>query len=284
MEGKRNKTVSRHSAASHGGRFLPLRQTGGKNKIRKATSVDNESVRILEGIVFRKFQGQVCSTGSSALTSTAMVECSFPLELEQEIFETTAVRHPETIPTLLRVCHRVHIWIEPFLYRVLYFDNFNWDEPFLIAADSKPLVFLQIAVRHALIFDSTSGVTPRFHKLLLECTGIVNLAFDGTLLPGLLQALNKMHLLLLLRVAIVVTYNGSWDRDLAIGAFAHNIIFLDPSAVVMALATNYTIDWAHVAAKISGYVQRRSLLEDKPVKLTELATCLMRPPPQFLND
>jgi hypothetical protein len=51
-----------------------------------------------------------CSTASSALSGTAMVEWSFPLELEREIFETTALRHPGAIPTLLRLCHRVHIW------------------------------------------------------------------------------------------------------------------------------------------------------------------------------
>jgi hypothetical protein len=44
------------------------------------------------------------------------------------------------------------------------------------------------------------------------------------------------------RVVIAVTYKGSWDRDLAI-AFAQNINFTDPRAVVMALATNYTDDW-----------------------------------------
>ncbi|KAJ7807108.1 hypothetical protein B0H13DRAFT_2686538 [Mycena leptocephala] len=247
-----------------------------------------------------------------------MVEWSFPLELEQEIFETTALRHPGTIPTLLRLCHRVHIWIEPFLYRVLCFDNFDLDESLLIAVESKPPVFLQNAVRHALIFDFNPRATQRFQKLLMKCTGIVNLVFDGTLDPELLQALNKMHLqkLLLtvpsdlstwplaglrhpvflsvthldlgedqgdagsscwqewsylaslpaltrlavsvamaecilpevvahcprLRVVIVVTYTGSWDRDLAI-AFAQNITITDSRAVVMALATNYKDDW-----------------------------------------
>jgi hypothetical protein len=34
----------------------------------------------------------------------------FPLELEREIFMTAAIIHEETIPTLLRVAHRVLVW------------------------------------------------------------------------------------------------------------------------------------------------------------------------------
>jgi hypothetical protein len=68
------------------------------------------------------------------------------------------------------------------------------DESLLIAVESKPPVFLQNAVRHALIFDFSPRTTQRFQNLLMKCTGIVNLVFDGTLDPELLQALNKMHL------------------------------------------------------------------------------------------
>ncbi|KAF7369292.1 Tyrosinase central domain-containing protein [Mycena venus] len=48
---------------------------------------------------------------------------AFPLDLEQEIFVTTAILYPETMPTLLLVAHRVLVWIEPLLYRTLLFDN-----------------------------------------------------------------------------------------------------------------------------------------------------------------
>ena len=34
----------------------------------------------------------------------------FPVELEREIFETVALIHKDTIPTLLRVARRVLIW------------------------------------------------------------------------------------------------------------------------------------------------------------------------------
>jgi hypothetical protein len=39
---------------------------------------------------------------------------SLPIELEREIFEAAARRHFDLIPTLLRVCHRVHVWRDPF--------------------------------------------------------------------------------------------------------------------------------------------------------------------------
>ncbi|KAK7062466.1 hypothetical protein R3P38DRAFT_3167467 [Favolaschia claudopus] len=43
----------------------------------------------------------------------------FPVELEREIFEHTALMFPHSIPSLLRVARHVYIWIEPLLYRVI---------------------------------------------------------------------------------------------------------------------------------------------------------------------
>ncbi|KAJ7917091.1 hypothetical protein B0H13DRAFT_340129 [Mycena leptocephala] len=48
---------------------------------------------------------------------------AFPLELEREIFMTAAIIHEGMIPTLLRVAHRVLVWIEPLLYRRLIFNG-----------------------------------------------------------------------------------------------------------------------------------------------------------------
>ncbi|KAF7296094.1 hypothetical protein MKEN_01424500 [Mycena kentingensis (nom. inval.)] len=42
-----------------------------------------------------------------------------PPELERDIFELAALLNPECMPPLLLVAHRVKIWIEPLLYRVL---------------------------------------------------------------------------------------------------------------------------------------------------------------------
>ncbi|KAJ7058903.1 hypothetical protein C8F01DRAFT_1371056 [Mycena amicta] len=43
----------------------------------------------------------------------------FPPELERNIFETAAWNDPPTMQSLLLVAHRVCIWIEPLLYRVV---------------------------------------------------------------------------------------------------------------------------------------------------------------------
>jgi hypothetical protein len=34
----------------------------------------------------------------------------FPFDLEREVFETTALMYPATIPTLLRVARRILTW------------------------------------------------------------------------------------------------------------------------------------------------------------------------------
>ncbi|KAF7346795.1 hypothetical protein MSAN_01818100 [Mycena sanguinolenta] len=52
-------------------------------------------------------------------------EPALPLELEREIFELVAKLHPKTIPTLMCVCRRVHVWLAPFLYRVVNLHNLD---------------------------------------------------------------------------------------------------------------------------------------------------------------
>ncbi|KAF7344677.1 hypothetical protein MVEN_01627900 [Mycena venus] len=47
-------------------------------------------------------------------------QCRFPIDLEREIFETTALSQPSTIADLLLVAQRVKNWVEPFLYRVIF--------------------------------------------------------------------------------------------------------------------------------------------------------------------
>ncbi|KAF7363041.1 hypothetical protein MVEN_00655900 [Mycena venus] len=50
-------------------------------------------------------------------------EPTLPLDLEREIFELAARQYPSSIPSFLRVCHRVHTWLESFLYHVLDLDD-----------------------------------------------------------------------------------------------------------------------------------------------------------------
>ncbi|KAJ7069416.1 hypothetical protein C8F01DRAFT_1226773 [Mycena amicta] len=47
----------------------------------------------------------------------------FPPELERDIFETVGRLHPKSIPTLLCVARRVHIWLKPLLYQVIHLSN-----------------------------------------------------------------------------------------------------------------------------------------------------------------
>ncbi|KAJ7656048.1 hypothetical protein DFH06DRAFT_1200027 [Mycena polygramma] len=46
-------------------------------------------------------------------------EPSLPPEIEREVFELSALSDSRTIPKLLLVAHRVNLWIEPFLYRIV---------------------------------------------------------------------------------------------------------------------------------------------------------------------
>ncbi|KAJ7628221.1 hypothetical protein DFH06DRAFT_1226539 [Mycena polygramma] len=112
--------------------------------------------------------------------------CSLPLELEREIFETAAVRYPTLIPTILLVCHRVHAWVEPPLYRVLSFS----DSSILLAAQNKSAEFLQNAVRHVLVCAHTDSEK----EVLRKCSRAtnVNLVLGADL--GLLFILDKMRL------------------------------------------------------------------------------------------
>ncbi|KAJ7110575.1 hypothetical protein C8R44DRAFT_985751 [Mycena epipterygia] len=68
---------------------------------------------------------------------------SFPRELEREIVQITALTDASTIPPLLRVCHRVHIWVEPFLYRVILMNSEHTIAGIAAALDSKPSSFFE---------------------------------------------------------------------------------------------------------------------------------------------
>ncbi|KAF8212633.1 hypothetical protein K438DRAFT_1804874 [Mycena galopus ATCC 62051] len=116
------------------------------------------------------------------------MEALVPLDVEREIFETAAMQHPTLIPTLLRVCHRVHTWIEPVLYRVLVLSNLK--ATCLPAARSKSPTFLKSAVRHVL-FSASAAETIK--DALRECTGIISLFIDGELNFNTLPFVEKMR-------------------------------------------------------------------------------------------
>ncbi|KAJ7152076.1 hypothetical protein C8R46DRAFT_484144 [Mycena filopes] len=121
-------------------------------------------------------------------------EPAFPPELEREIFETTAVLHPGAITALLRVARRVLAWIEPLLYRVICVEDKSYSTLLVHALLQKPPEFIQMAVRHLLLFRSRH---PRaeVERLLGLCTGAVDLALGGLVVsPVDTEVLRRMRL------------------------------------------------------------------------------------------
>ncbi|KAJ7171433.1 hypothetical protein C8R46DRAFT_1190747 [Mycena filopes] len=97
-----------------------------------------------------------------------------PAELERDIFETTALLHPKTIPPLLRVARRVLIWIEPFLYRVTRFEVPQ--NPRILALLQKPPEFRNLAVRHLVLLATGDDAL----RLLNTCKGITTLGIGSS--------------------------------------------------------------------------------------------------------
>ncbi|KAJ6482595.1 hypothetical protein C8R45DRAFT_305827 [Mycena sanguinolenta] len=102
----------------------------------------------------------------------------FPVELEREIFETTALLYPATIPPLLRVAHRVLVWIEPLLYRVVG----THSEPLVSALEQamqrKPAEFFRHSVKH--VYFGNLDDDPCFQtilEVLRLCPDIISLAY-----------------------------------------------------------------------------------------------------------
>ncbi|KAJ7015846.1 hypothetical protein C8F04DRAFT_1171182 [Mycena alexandri] len=99
----------------------------------------------------------------------------FPLDMEREIFETAAAVNPQTIPTLLRVCHRIHAWLEPLLYMVVIATKD--DDPVFNAVRHKSPAFLQNAVRH--VFLASDAIEAATKHLLPNSSGITSLFLDA---------------------------------------------------------------------------------------------------------
>ncbi|KAJ7167919.1 hypothetical protein C8R46DRAFT_1094516 [Mycena filopes] len=114
---------------------------------------------------------------------------TFPPELEREIFEWTAVRDPRSIPTLILVAHRVKIWVEPLLYRVIFLSRFPTLDPAVaVSAEvlcrtirQKPADFLRKSVHHLYIEHSLA----ERDSVLAACTGTRDLFLGFNVTPDL---------------------------------------------------------------------------------------------------
>ncbi|KAJ7059674.1 hypothetical protein C8F01DRAFT_1295710 [Mycena amicta] len=117
----------------------------------------------------------------------------FPRELEREILEIAAERWSHEVPKLLLVAHRVHLWLEPFLYRSIRLgfpyggdpsDTMPAQEAFLRMASLKPPSFLAQAVRHVNIDFGDEYCQPEFVLRFIEapkhCNGITHFTMNNS--------------------------------------------------------------------------------------------------------
>ncbi|KAJ7915423.1 hypothetical protein B0H13DRAFT_2455425 [Mycena leptocephala] len=118
-----------------------------------------------------------------------------PVELEQEIFEMTAIYHPGTMPNLLRVSKRVGSWIKPLLYRVVVVTPAAADtaRAALHALKSRDKLFAKY-VRHIWLEGSKLSIADA-HDLLRISTQLTDLTVVAPFCtPALLPILRKLHL------------------------------------------------------------------------------------------
>ncbi|KAF7299806.1 hypothetical protein HMN09_00987000 [Mycena chlorophos] len=100
-----------------------------------------------------------------------------PLELEREIFETTAIFYPRHIPALLRVAKRVNLWLKPLLFRVVRFSDEAHSEALHRAMKSEPDL-LRIGLKYLNLDDvQYSGwLSDEVDALLALSTSIIDIA------------------------------------------------------------------------------------------------------------
>ncbi|KAK7047058.1 hypothetical protein R3P38DRAFT_3176535 [Favolaschia claudopus] len=116
----------------------------------------------------------------------------FPPELERYIFETAALFYPHTIPRLLPVARRVLIWIEPLLYRRVYFDEWLQTTDFFATTTR----YLCIASLELNVFfsrpEKREWSDDNLQTVFRACSGVDNLFFFGDIeKPKLLEMVTE---------------------------------------------------------------------------------------------
>ncbi|KAJ6553828.1 hypothetical protein DFH09DRAFT_1318838 [Mycena vulgaris] len=110
-----------------------------------------------------------------------LAEPQFPLDLERYIFELSALSRPVSVPNLVRVAWRVKQWVEPLLYRTLFFGRFNPIDglPFCNAqicariASAKSASFLRDSVRNIFLVDISQE---DMDTIISTCPAVENLS------------------------------------------------------------------------------------------------------------
>ncbi|KAJ7203544.1 hypothetical protein GGX14DRAFT_461444 [Mycena pura] len=95
-----------------------------------------------------------------------------PVELEKEIFQMTAYSQLSSIPRLMLVAHRVKIWVEPLLFRVIILYRYQFlngsfmpytypmaDDDDFSGIQSLPTSVLRDSVRHLLLHNMPETVS-----------------------------------------------------------------------------------------------------------------------------
>ncbi|KAJ7618057.1 hypothetical protein FB45DRAFT_1007672 [Roridomyces roridus] len=118
-----------------------------------------------------------------------------PLDLERAILEISAWSSPREIPILMLVAHRVKVWVEPLLYRVVFLSDYDPKlecipvftyAVFLHLLATKPAGFLQKAVKHLYLGERDMDDSPETHdedlrSILQTCTDVTDFFdFQGT--------------------------------------------------------------------------------------------------------
>ncbi|KAJ7059767.1 hypothetical protein C8F01DRAFT_218582 [Mycena amicta] len=99
-----------------------------------------------------------------------------PVDLQREIFETTALLHPEMAYVLLRVAKDVCGWIEPILYNTIELQPSSVSR-MLPALRSKSLAFLQSSVHNVRLYGSIPA--DALELVANGCTSVTNLCLLG---------------------------------------------------------------------------------------------------------
>ncbi|KAK7029985.1 hypothetical protein R3P38DRAFT_2621990 [Favolaschia claudopus] len=136
------------------------------------------------------------------------MEPVLPSELEREIFETAAIQDKAVIPSFLRVCHRVHEWIEPLLYRVIVFSESEKHQSSVLALQSKSAEFKH-AVRHAAVYSDKYASSAQ--ELLPQLVSIESLVIAGDCPLELLDVMDTLHLSTLL--LSIPSFSPQWPRS-----------------------------------------------------------------------
>ncbi|KAJ7705425.1 hypothetical protein B0H17DRAFT_1037921 [Mycena rosella] len=149
----------------------------------------------------------------------------FPADMEREIFETTALMHRNTIPTLLRVAQPVRIWIEPLLYRVIRMDEDPMADAVRRATHAESPSLLQDSVRHLGLCSSFP--VEEAYAFLKLCPGIVSLfSHDQFVTPELLPIIQGMSQVRRWGGSLRKLFGAGKTIDLTL-PFFHNVTHMD---------------------------------------------------------